>query len=265
MISTRAALAHSLSSVPRLWRTLKVVSAFFWFWLGAVFLAWTVFPLLALFGRDPQRRMRRAQTVITQAFRLFHGYMRTLRLIDRRMVAEIQRPERTPVIFVANHTTLVDVTAIMSLLPHVCCLAKNAFASSRLFGQPFRLCGFIGSGVDLKSRALALRDAQARLNEGFDLLVFPEGTRSPPGGLLPFHRGAFILSCRTGAPIVPLLLQCTPSALTKDRPFFHQPESFAQLTIEPMAACFPKDHEMDATRLREHVVAGYQRRILGSG
>jgi 1-acyl-sn-glycerol-3-phosphate acyltransferase len=261
MISTRAALAHSFSSLPRIWRTLKVVSAFFWFWFFAVLLAGTVFPWIALVGRDSQRRMRRAQKLIARAFGLFHSYMRWLGLIERRLVGEIERPASRPVIFVANHTTLIDVTAIMSLVPHVCCLAKSAFASSLVLGRPFRLCGFIGSGTDLRSRGLALQEAETRLREGFDLLVFPEGTRSPPGGLLPFHRGAFVLACRTGAPIVPLLMHCAPSALTKDRPFFYQPEGLAQLSIEPMSPCFPEAHEMDASRLRDHVIAEYQARI----
>ena len=49
---------------------------------------------------------------------------------------------------------------------------------------------------------------------GLDVLIFPEGTRSPFGsGLQPFHRGAFEVAARANVPVVLLKLTCSPPAL----------------------------------------------------
>jgi 1-acyl-sn-glycerol-3-phosphate acyltransferase len=265
-IATGDALRRTLRSPRRFFRTLKVVSSFAFFWLGAVLLAWTVLPLLALLPGSRVQRVRRCQRALGTAFRLFHWYMRVLGLFERRLIDEaisdLPRPsDGGPIVVVANHTTLVDVTAILSRFPHLCCVAKFQYAHNPLFGRVLRLCGFISAGNSLSSGVQALSDAEACLRDGQDVLIFPEGTRSPPGSILPFKRGAFELACRARVPVVPLFLQCAPSALTKDRPWFYQPDTTAKLIIEPMAPTMPEDAEFVAARLRDLVFARYAQRL----
>ena len=167
-----------------------------WFWGGATVLAWSVLPLISLVVRDPVRRIRACQRVVSAAFRLFHTYMRVLGLFDARVFGAIPRSGGGPVVLVANHTTLVDVTAILSRHPHTCCLARPNLVENFFVGPAARMCGFISAGKDVAGHAAALDKAAERLAQGFDVLVFPEGTRSPPGQLLPFHRGGFEIACR---------------------------------------------------------------------
>jgi 1-acyl-sn-glycerol-3-phosphate acyltransferase len=85
-----------------------------------------------------------------------------------------------------------------------------------------------------------MRDCEDRLRMGFDVLVFPEGTRSPVGGALhAFHRGAFELARRANVPIVLLKLTCVPAALSKGLPIWKIPDHMAVLTIEPFATIDP--------------------------
>src|SRR5213078_4183237 len=68
----------------------------------------------------------------------------------------------------------------------------------------------------------------------FDVLVFPEGTRTPiDGPLHPFHRGAFEVAMRAKVPIVLVELTIEPSALSKRLPVWKIPDKMAVLTIEP--------------------------------
>jgi len=231
-----------------------VVSAFAWFWGGAVLFAWLLLPLVALTGgRDETRRIRACQRVIQASFRLFHGYMRVLGLLDARVEGEIpRRPDGGPVVLVANHTTLVDTPAIISRHPHTCVLAKPALIRSFFVGRLLRLVGNLEAGT-----ALGLKLAVERLHAGFDLLIFPEGTRSPPHGLNPFRRGAFEIACRADVPVVLLMSTCSPSALTKDRAFWDQPDEVAILTIRPAALVEPRDFGMDSRALMSHVERVY--------
>jgi 1-acyl-sn-glycerol-3-phosphate acyltransferase len=259
---TEALAPRPLPGWRRAIRVCMVTSSFVWFWGGAVVLAWTAFPAVALFVRDPVRRMRACQRLVSATFRVFHGYMRVLGLLDAVVTGEIERPMGGPVVLVANHTTLVDVTAILTRFTHACCLTKPAFVDHVLFGRLLRLSGFISAGTDTASRAAALKMAQERLEQGFDVLVFPEGTRSPPHDLLPFHRGAFEIACRARVPVVPLLLRCSPSALTRDRPFWKQPDTVAILTVEARAAVDPSVTEYRGAALRTRVETSY-REALG--
>jgi 1-acyl-sn-glycerol-3-phosphate acyltransferase len=239
-----------------------VTSAFVGFWGGAFLLAWLVLPCVSLFQRDEVRRIRTCQRVVSRSFRVFHAYMRALDLLDARVSGEIpRRPAGGPVVLVANHTTLVDVTAVLARFPHACALAKAKYTDNPLVGRLLRLAGFISAGYDMASRAAALRLACQRLRQGFDVLVFPEGTRSPPGGLLPFQRGAFEIACRADAPVVTLLSRCEPSALTRDRAFWDQPDTMARLTIAPRAIIEPRDHRGHSRILRAHVESVYRQEL----
>ena len=244
--------------MKRFFRSVLVASAFAFFWSGAALLAWVLLPPLALIGGSSVERTRRCQRFVSGSFRLFHGYMQVLRLVDARVTGEIPRPDGGPVVLVANHTTLVDVTAIIARFPNICCVAKSSYADNFFVGRLLRLCGFIPSEQRDPEGKSILETACERLRQGFDILVFPEGTRSPPDGLLPFRRGAFEIACRAGVPIVPLLLRCQPSALTKDRAFWDHPDKMASLTIEPQAPINPLDCNRNSRHLRQKIEAEYR-------
>ena len=77
-----------------------------------------------------------------------------------------------------------------------------------------------------------------RIRAGRTVLVFPEGTRSPVGGLGPFQRGAAHIALNSGVPLHPVLLTCNPPALTKEQSWYHMPEGGIDLVVrvlEPLA------------------------------
>ncbi|HWM86052.1 MAG TPA: polysaccharide deacetylase family protein [Kofleriaceae bacterium] len=215
------------------WRTLGVASCFAAFWSGAVLFAWIGLPILALWPGTPVAKMRRSLQALRRCFDAFHGMMHVQRLYHRRATTASARPggqpATSPVVLVANHPTLCDVTAIVSTFPNVVCLARTEFANNLFMGRLLRICGFVPTG------ASTIEECEQRLRMGFDVLVFPEGTRSPiEGGLQPFHRGAFEIAIRTGVPIVLLKLSCNPTALSKGLPIWRHPDRMAVLTIEPV-------------------------------
>ena len=225
----------------RVVRVPAVASAFAGFWFFAVVLAWVVMPLVAidaLFHRgERSARVMRCQRILAFSFRAFHGYMRALRLVDARVAPLPPRADGDTRgrVLVANHTTLVDMTAMLAEYPRVCCVAKDSMARSPFIGRLLRLCGFIAAGTETMERGAAIDDACRWLDAGFDVLLFPEGTRSPPGEMHPFQRGAFEIAKRAGVSIIPIVMTCEPSALTKGRPFWRHPDECAVLTATPKA------------------------------
>jgi 1-acyl-sn-glycerol-3-phosphate acyltransferase len=225
-------------------RTLLVALCFAGFWSGAVAIGWLWLPIAGLWPGSRAERMHRLHRVVRRGFRLFHAVMHALRLYHRTSPAPSLRPAGSPVVLVANHPTLCDVTSIASLFPDVVAVARPSFAANPLLGRLVRGCGFVPTGAHL------LGDCLERLRMGFDVLVFPEGTRSPRGGALhPFHRGAFELAARAGVPIVLLKLTCVPPALSKGLPIWKVSDHMAVLTVEPFDIIDPAATGLDSRAL----------------
>jgi 1-acyl-sn-glycerol-3-phosphate acyltransferase len=238
-------------------RGLLVASAFFFFWAGAVLLAWTLCPVLAVTIRDDGRRWAVCRRVVRVAFGWFHGYMRALTLLDAHLVGPaVLGPGR--VVAVANHPTLVDVTAILAQVDDLCCVVKPSLIRSFFVGRLIRTCGHIDGGDGgAMSGAAVMQEAQRRLEAGVSVLIFPEGTRSPAGGMHGFRRGAFEIAARARVPVRPLFLTCTPPALSKGVPFWRQPSRMAELRIQ----LSPLVEVSDARAACLAVEAAYRQRL----
>jgi len=225
----RAWLPAPLYWPYRAMRTVLVALCFAGFWSGAVLAAWLWFPLLSLWPGSKADKLRRCQRSMRRGFHLFHFVMHAMRLYHRTSPVKRLRPGSSPVVLVANHPTLCDVTSIASLFPDVVAMARTSFAQNPLLGRVVRACGFVPLGTHM------MQECEERLRMGFDVLVFPEGTRSPRGGALqPFHRGAFELAARAKVPLVLLKLTCVPPALSKGLPIWKVCDHMAVLTVEPI-------------------------------
>ena len=111
-----------------------------------------------------------------------------------------------PQIIASNHQSWFDVWALAAIIPkRYRFIAKEELRRIPLFGLAWESAGHIS--VNRKDRAQAIRalDEAAELVRGDNstVVIFPEGTRSPTGELLPFKKGAFMMALRTGIEIVP--------------------------------------------------------------
>jgi 1-acyl-sn-glycerol-3-phosphate acyltransferase len=115
-------------------------------------------------------------------------------------------PRDQPVIFMSNHQGNFDILALFQAIPiRFNWLAKEELFKIPLFGRSMQSAGYIpinrGDGRDsLKS----LDRAAELVRGGTSIAIFPEGTRSNDGRLLPFKRGGFILASKAGVPIIPV-------------------------------------------------------------
>jgi 1-acyl-sn-glycerol-3-phosphate acyltransferase len=115
-------------------------------------------------------------------------------------------PRDQPVIFMSNHQGNFDIPALFQAIPiRFNWLAKEELFKIPLFGRSMLSAGYIpvnrGDGRDsLKS----LDRAAELVRGGTSIAIFPEGTRSNNGNLLPFKRGGFILAAKAAVPIIPV-------------------------------------------------------------
>lgn len=116
-------------------------------------------------------------------------------------------PPGQPAILVANHESWFDVFAMVAHLPiNYRFVGKIELTRIPFFGPAWLACGHIA--IDRSDRGKAIeslrRAGEALRRDAAVVVMFPEGTRSTDGTLLPFKKGAFVLALQTGVPVVPV-------------------------------------------------------------
>ena len=126
-----------------------------------------------------------------------------------------------PAIFAANHQSHLDTPLLLTSLPdrfrHRAVVAAGAdyFFPNRVVGAVSALA--IGA-FPIERRRVSRRSADVAaefLDDGWSLVIFPEGGRSPDGWGQPFRGGAAYLALRTGRPVVPVHLEGTRRVLKR--------------------------------------------------
>ncbi len=130
-----------------------------------------------------------------------------LALAGVRVIVDGTPPAR-PYLVMANHTSRLDIVALIAALPaedRVGFLAKHTLFDVPLLGGTMRRLGCVPVDREDRLTAAAMLSAAAdRLRAGQALVVFPEETWSSDGRLLPLRRGGFLLARRARVPIVPV-------------------------------------------------------------
>lgn len=235
-------------------RTFLTGGAFLLFFIVGASLSYAVLPLARLGAGSPERAAARCRRIVARAWVAFHDYMRLCGLLHYDPRATRLALPSTGAVIVANHPTLVDVTALVSACPDLVFVAKRDIFRSPLVGRLLRYCGQIESGPGVFSGAAVVEDALAHLRRGCSVLVFPEGTRSPRNAIGPFLSGAFEIASRARLPLVPLLIRCDPPALMRGQHWHDIPEREVRLTVTQLPLLAPP---ADPARAREELRSLY--------
>jgi 1-acyl-sn-glycerol-3-phosphate acyltransferase len=128
---------------------------------------------------------------------------------------------QSPVIFAANHASHLDAPLVLSVLPEpwrhklVTVAAADYFFDSRLKAAYFAFSINAVPIERVKVNRQSPERAEALIAAGWNLLVFPEGGRSPDGWGQSHRGGAAWLAARSGRPVVPVHIQGTGRLLPR--------------------------------------------------
>jgi len=129
----------------------------------------------------------------------------------RVVIEGTERIQNPPYILMCNHQSALDIFSLLSSLPlSFKWIAKRELFFIPFFGWAIKRAGYISLDRKNPREALkAIEEAARKIREGLNIIIFPEGTRSRDGKLLPFKKGGFSLAVRSGVPLVPVGIQGT--------------------------------------------------------
>ena len=191
-------------------RSFFCMFCFFVFGLGGILVGSAVFPIILLFYKSEKQRKIFVNTVhIT--WRFFVWLMCALRLIRVNCADCKKLKSLHGVIVIANHPSLIDVVILVSRIPNSICVVKDS-----LFKNIFirKVISKIYLSNTMKPEEFIIKGGDI-LSKGYNIVMFPEGTRTVPNKAIHFHRGFAYLHIETGAKILPIKITNMPPVLGK--------------------------------------------------
>jgi 1-acyl-sn-glycerol-3-phosphate acyltransferase len=205
--------------IDHLLRVLVSAICFSTFGVGGLSIVLAVIPLINVISFSAATRKRRIRWTIHLSFYLFVWLMERLGAVkvEREGMRELRKARKC--ILVANHPSLVDIVILISCLPNADCIIKSKLLNNPFFG-PLVRAAYIPNSADA---AILLAACQKSLETDSVLVIFPEGTRTPPGQPIKLSRGAANIALRTNNNILPVHISCTPPGLLRDQKWYLLP------------------------------------------
>lgn len=162
-------------------------------------------------------------------------------------------------VFASNHASNIDPVALVPNIPRrVALLAKKEVFSVPILSKALHLARLVPvDRADREAAAESVDIAVEYLKEGLSFLVYPEGTRSPDGHLLPFKKGTFVMAIRAGVPVVPVSLAGTQRLMRKGDWTLHPGEVIVRYGPPVDASEYsPDQRDVLRQRVQDLVTAG---------
>jgi 1-acyl-sn-glycerol-3-phosphate acyltransferase len=185
------------------------IFSFSYFVIGALLLTITGL----LFGRlNPMKKVRRKLIYHTIISMLVRSMIYLMGNVKKKVINTEGEDFSRPAIIICNHQSFLDSQVIIMLHPKLILFTNKWVWNSPVMGGVVRLADYypIENGAEPSADLLA-----DRVKEGYSIVIFPEGTRSPDESIGRFHKGAFYLAEKLNLDILPIIIEGTGYTITK--------------------------------------------------
>ncbi|HET9741557.1 MAG TPA: lysophospholipid acyltransferase family protein [Terriglobales bacterium] len=165
-------------------------------------------------------------------------------------------PEGT-YIYMCNHVSNLDPPVLIPKLPQrTSVLVKKELFKVPILGQAMRAGDLVPVDRSNREAAVAsMKEAERAMSAGLSMTIFPEGTRSPDGRLLPFKKGPFYLAMDSGIPVVPVTI-CGSERLMPKGHTVIQPGTVRLIFHSPILPSSFRDNDELIEAVRRQIECG---------
>lgn len=185
------------------------VASFIYFGLGSILMSVFSLTIMKIIPLNEKTKIKGFRYFISKFMK---SVLYTNPFIHEKEININNEKFEKPAVLIANHSSFLDILAVGMLSPKIIYLVNDWVYNSPVFGATVRRAGFYPVSEGLEGGIEHLRQ---KVEEGYSLMVFPEGTRSKSNQIKRFHKGAFYLAEHFNLDIIPILIHGASEALPK--------------------------------------------------
>jgi len=218
-----------------------------YFILASVFFnAMTAIATILTFPFDKRRQLVHMISCLWGAHYLYVNPFWHFRLEGRENID----PEKTYVI-IANHSSYFDILVLYALFRKFKFVSKETIFKIPLIGWNMYLNQYVMiRRGNLSSIKEMMTVCKKWLNMGASVMMFPEGTRTETGEMIPFRAGSFNLALELEKPLVPIVIYGTFEVFPKNRNLIR---TFQTIHAKVLPAIEPKDYTGKPGKMKDDV------------
>src|SRR5690606_11773560 len=151
---------------------LHSIFSFGYFGLGSIVLSFYSVVIMPLLPFKTENKIEGFHKMISKFMK---SVLYTNPFVSKKIINEMGEDFSKPAMIIANHTSFLDILAIGMLHPKICFLVNDWVYNSPIFGKAVQNAGFYPVSKGIEN---SLEPLQEKLDKGYSLMAFPEGTRS---------------------------------------------------------------------------------------
>ncbi len=211
----------------KIWRGFLVCIVFAIFGIGSLLLSFLFLPIGGIFLRGEQKREKFSHII----HKLWHIYTQFFVVLGLIKIETVDVEPLRGKIIVATHPTFIDILILIGLYDNSLCLAKKELLNN-IFLKNIIKNVYIPNNIDLEEFKRISTEA---LNDGYNIIIFPTGTRTVEGEELKIHKGAAALQIASEVDIIPIKMECDYPFLQKGKPIYDAGDKVITYKISQLA------------------------------
>lgn len=191
-----------------LWNLTKSILSFVIFLIGSIILTLIGFFWITLCGKTEKHKYHFHICL----WAIMRGLCKAMIQVPFKIINHSNENFEKPSIIISNHQSHLDLLYVLALSPKIIVLTNKWVWNSPFYGWILRYADFIPVADGIEENLPRLEELS---NQGYSILVFPEGTRSADSSILRFHKGAFYLARKLNLDIIPIIIHGIGNILPK--------------------------------------------------
>jgi len=212
------------------WGLLKSTFAFAYFLFGALLLNITGFALKII----PARASAKKHFYSWLISKFTGSLINVMSNVKKTYINETGEDFSKPAVVIANHQSFLDILLLVMQHRKLVLLTSDWVWNSPFFGAVVRMADYYPAAQGAEQ---GLASLQAKVADGYSVVIFPEGTRSIDGTIQRFHKGAFFLAEKLGLDILPILIHGSGDTMRKGKFYLND----GHMTLKYLPRIAPTD------------------------
>lgn len=183
--------------------------SFLYYGLGGLFFSLIGKIILFLIPVNKEKKMMWFRIIISNFMK---SVLYSNPFVKKKIVNNYNEDFSKPAVIISNHTSFLDILAVGMITPKMIYLVNDWVYNSPIFGRVVKLAGYYPASQGIEGSVEHLRD---KIEKGYSLMIFPEGTRSNTNEIGRFYKGAFYLAEHFNIDVLPVYIHGNSETLPK--------------------------------------------------